>query len=418
MSHVTERCRRDACCRALKLVVAAVMLGSAIATAPASAAIDLADSPLVSPAAPTVAKVKPNFGRAGGGTPVQITGTNFSGAKEVDFGSASAHFTVHGHGRISAIAPAGTGTVDVTVTTLAGTSPISSSDHFSYLPPGPVVDGLSPSMGRSRGGQKIRIRGTGLAGATAVYFGAVRAPHIQVSHKGGGIIATDPHVANETTVDVTVTTPEGTSPITPADEFTYVVPRPTVDEVTPKEGKAAGGTKVHIGGTSFIEVTAVDFGSVAATEFTVNSAGSITAITPEETVGLVTVTVTNSRGVSPPKECTYYKEGQPELRPCPGHERFKFVEPTITNLTPDTGSTAGGASVTVTGTGFALGNTATRFEFEKTPAISAECSSTTTCTVVTPAHKAGTITVKATVVGAGGVVKSTTPTAAERFTYG
>ena len=280
----------------------------------------------------------------------------------------------------------------------------------------PTVTSVSPSTGRTRGAQKIKIRGTGFTGVTAVYFGSAKAPHFQVSHTGTLITAVDPPVGSKATVDVTVTTGGGTSAITPADEFTYRVPPPAVSHVTPDQGKAAGGTKVHIAGANFIEVTAVDFGSVGATEFTVNSAGAITAVTPEETVGRVAVSVTTTRGVNKPKECTYYKEGEPELRPCPSHETYKYIEPTITNLAPNTGSTAGGTSVTVTGTGFALGTSATRFQFEKTPASSVECSSTTTCTVVAPAHKAGTVTVKATVVGSG-VVKATAPTPADLFTY-
>ena len=39
-------------------------------------------------------------------------------------------------------------------------------------------------------------------------------------------------------------------------------------------------------------------------------------------------------------------------------DHFKFL-PTVTGVSPNTGSKAGGTSVTITGTGFALGKTAT-----------------------------------------------------------
>ncbi|WP_414631901.1 IPT/TIG domain-containing protein, partial [Brevundimonas sp. UBA4553] len=53
-----------------------------------------------------------------GGTSVIISGTNFSGATAVTFGATAASgFTVNSATQITATAPAGTGTVDIRVTT-------------------------------------------------------------------------------------------------------------------------------------------------------------------------------------------------------------------------------------------------------------------------------------------------------------
>jgi hypothetical protein len=85
--------------------------------------------------APTVASVTPASGPAGGGTTVTITGTNFTGASAVKFGGANAaSFNVNSETSIEATSPAGSGTVDVTVTTSGGTSATSAADHFTYLP--------------------------------------------------------------------------------------------------------------------------------------------------------------------------------------------------------------------------------------------------------------------------------------------
>ena len=47
----------------------------------------------------------------------------------------------------SAIVPPGSlGTVDVTVTTLAGTSPITVNDQYTYQNPGPTVTNVNPSL--------------------------------------------------------------------------------------------------------------------------------------------------------------------------------------------------------------------------------------------------------------------------------
>jgi IPT/TIG domain len=64
---------------------------------------------------------------------VTITGSNFSGATAVRFGSTAAtSVMVNSFTQITATSPAGSGTVDVTVTAPGGTSPASSADKFSF----------------------------------------------------------------------------------------------------------------------------------------------------------------------------------------------------------------------------------------------------------------------------------------------
>jgi hypothetical protein len=79
-------------------------------------------------------------------------------------------------------------------------------------------------------------------------------------------------------------------------KISYVVP--TITAVTPATGPAGGGTAVTITGTGFTGAQAVDFGSVAASSFTVVSDTSITAVTPSSTKGPVDVTVVGASGPS------------------------------------------------------------------------------------------------------------------------
>jgi IPT/TIG domain len=83
---------------------------------------------------PTITKLAPKSGPATGKTSVKITGTNFTKPATVRFGEASAaEATVNSATSITAVSPAGAvGTVNVTVTTSAGTSAITSKDHFKY----------------------------------------------------------------------------------------------------------------------------------------------------------------------------------------------------------------------------------------------------------------------------------------------
>ena len=98
--------------------------------------------------APTVAAVTPSNGPAAETTSLTITGTNFTRATAVRFGSANAvRFRVTSANSIAAVAPAGTGTVNVTVTTPGGTSAISTADLFSYTTRGEWLIFPTPNLG-------------------------------------------------------------------------------------------------------------------------------------------------------------------------------------------------------------------------------------------------------------------------------
>ncbi|WP_040781725.1 IPT/TIG domain-containing protein, partial [Nocardia pneumoniae] len=69
------------------------------------------------------ASAAPNSGAAAGGTTVVLTGTDLTGTTAVDFGATpAASFTVDSATQITAVSPAGTGTVQITATTGGGTS--------------------------------------------------------------------------------------------------------------------------------------------------------------------------------------------------------------------------------------------------------------------------------------------------------
>ena len=86
-------------------------------------------------ASPTVTGVAPATGPSFGGVPVTITGTNFDAVTAVKFGSTNAaSYEVQSESTLLVVAPPGGGTVDVTVTTPAGTSATSAADQFVYYP--------------------------------------------------------------------------------------------------------------------------------------------------------------------------------------------------------------------------------------------------------------------------------------------
>lgn len=250
-------------------------------------------------APPTVTGINPDQGPVGGGTQVSISGTNLSGATAVDFGSTAAtSYTVDSATEITAVSPpSSAGTADVTVTTAGGTSATSAGDEFTWVA-APTVTAVTPTSGPGSGGTSVTVTGTGFSGVTGVDFGSVPAASFSVS-SSTSITAVSPP-APTGTVNVTVTTAGGTSATSADDEFTTTSPppAPTVSAVSPASGSTAGGTMVTVTGTDFTAGVTVDFGSAPATDVTVGSATSVSAVSPAAAAGTVDVTVTSSGGTS------------------------------------------------------------------------------------------------------------------------
>jgi heme/copper-type cytochrome/quinol oxidase subunit 2 len=151
---------------------------------------------------------------------------------------------------------------------------------------------------------------------------------------------------------------------------TAAAPSPTISGLSPSSGPAAGGTAVTITGTNFVSGTTVSFGGVSAASTTFNSSSSITAVTPQQAVGTVDVTVRNPDGSS----VTF--------------TGFTYVAaaPVISSVSPASGPMAGGTTVTITGSGFQNGASVT---FGGLSATSVVVASASTITATTPAHPTG-----------------------------
>ncbi len=89
---------------------------------------------------PVVTGISPTSGPAAGGTSVTVTGTSLTGGT-VAFGANAATGVSCGATSCTATSPAGTGTVNVEVTTSGGTSAATAADKFTYTtaqPTGPI----------------------------------------------------------------------------------------------------------------------------------------------------------------------------------------------------------------------------------------------------------------------------------------
>jgi hypothetical protein len=129
--------------------------------------------PGLTPLPPAVANVVPGSGEAG--ITVTIMGENFTGAEQVFFGSTPATFEKKSPLTIEAVAPPGlTGTVDVTVKTPSGVSPINRpGDQFHYTSkgkdplPGDGGDGSGTGTQTTSGAGGTKVASGGVLGATS-----------------------------------------------------------------------------------------------------------------------------------------------------------------------------------------------------------------------------------------------------------
>jgi hypothetical protein len=139
----------------------------------------------------------------------------------------------------------------------------------------------------------------------------------------------------------------------------------------------SGGTAVAISGTGFNPGATVTIGGSSATSVVVGGATSITAVAPAHAAGSVDVVVTNTD-----TQFGTLASG------------YTYVPaPTVTAISPTSGTTGGGTAVTITGTALISGATVT---IGGTTATSVVWVSSTSITAVTPAHAAGLVDVVVT----------------------
>jgi acid phosphatase len=148
---------------------------------------------------------------------------------------------------------------------------------------------------------------------------------------------------------------------------------PAISSVTPSSGPTAGGTSVTISGTGFAAGATVSFGGTAASSVTVVGSTTITALTPAHVSGAVDVQVTN-----PNSENAVRVSGFTYVAPIP--------PPVVNSITPNSGTTAGGTSVSISGSQFSAGATV---RIGGLPATNVVVTNSTTITAKTPAHSAG-----------------------------
>jgi hypothetical protein len=155
---------------------------------------------------------------------VVVTGSGFiAGDTAVSFGSTAvnpANITVTSATSLTVIAPAGSaGVVNVVVSNSVGSSTTGTATQYTYDPV-PTITSINPTTGAP--GSYITVHGTGfVTGATTVSFGSVAGTSVTVFGSNLLTVFIPSGQTSGSVVDVTVTTPGGTSATTASDRFTY-----------------------------------------------------------------------------------------------------------------------------------------------------------------------------------------------------
>ena len=160
----------------------------------------------------------------------------------------------------------------------------------------PAITGLSTAEGPAAGGTTVVLTGTRFGDAQSVRFGTTAATSFIVT-SATSITAVSPE-HDEGDVNITVTTPSGSSVNSALDRFTYLGEPPEVDSLQPAIGPGDGNTVVTVTGKNFTGATAVAFGGTLGTDLTVVSDTVITIRAPARPPGTVNVRVTGPDGTS------------------------------------------------------------------------------------------------------------------------
>src|SRR6185437_14173371 len=206
---------------------------------------------------------------------------------------------------------------------------------------GATVSSISPTTGNGNGGTAVAITGTSFAPGAVVSFGVATASKIVVVNSTTITAVTPPHVAGPANVTVRNTAGDQGS-LPNAFLYTSTPPStlPQLNVIVPNSGTPAGGDSVTISGSNLTGST-VTIGGTPATIVS-RSSVSITATTPAGVAGSpVDVVVSTPKGSATLKSAFTYADPPPQ--------------PSVSAISPSSGSMNGGTPIVISGTGFRYG---------------------------------------------------------------
>ncbi|QDK77941.1 T9SS type A sorting domain-containing protein [Spirosoma sp. KCTC 42546] len=318
--------------------------------------------------APKLTSITPNHGSTSGGTSLTLTGTGLSASGVVSIGGVMASITgSYSDTAITVNVPSGEGIKREVTVTVGGQ--FSNALEFDY--DAPTITSISPNHGSTSGGTSLTVLGTSFGTSGFVTIGGITAP-VTGSYSHTAVVVNLP--AGQGTnlpVQMTVSGQSSTSSVT----FNYDAP--ALISVSPATGTS--GNTVELIGTSLGASGTVTVGGVSAT--VVSGGWGHTH---------VSFLLPSGQGTNQPVVVTR-TDGQVS-----NSLLFSYNPPTITVITPASGPTTGGITLTLMGTNFGVQSASVSIGGQ---AASVSAQSSTQLVVTSPAGQAGAQPVVVTVGG-------------------
>jgi IPT/TIG domain len=208
-----------------------------------------------------------------------------------------------------------------------------SAERESERKQSPTIESIDPKSGNPSGGTVVTIQGKNFDESTIVKFGGVAALRTRQSPEV--LIAVAPQHAVGT-VDIEVA--NGKLSAKKEKVFRYDWDSPQIGVLQPDSGSSKGGTKVDIQGHNFQNGVVVKWDSVPLTA-RFQTPELISVVTPPGKSGPIAVEVINPDGKSVALQGAYTYKGLPS----------------ISSVSPQMGATAGGYTLTISGSNFEPG---------------------------------------------------------------
>ncbi len=294
--------------------------------------------------APSLSAVLPGRGSSAENTSVTLSGSGFladdAGALTVLFGTVPAlSVSVVGDASLTCVvAPQAAGTVvDVNVANANGSAFLAQA--FAFETPLSLTS-VIPASGTAAGGDTLTLTGGGFlangAGVNTITFAGIPATNVSVQ-SDTTLTCRVPAGAAGSQVTVGLANANGSAQLFAGYRYHAL---PVITSVSPLGGTSLGGTLVTVRGAGFLNDAAgtivVKFADRLATSVGVFEDGRLTCRAPSGPAGTsVTLTLTSANG---------------EVQLVSGYRYNQ--RPTVTAVTPPSGTAQGGNTVTLTGSGF------------------------------------------------------------------
>lgn len=272
--------------------------------------------------------VSPDVGATSGGYPAILSGPGLGTVVDgaVRFGGLVGDIVERGaHFAIVTVPPHVAGSVDVTAVVEGELLTLEAG--FTYVP-GVELRDIAPDEGNVAGGLPFRVTGGGFDDTTQVLIGGLQGSDLVITPTSiTGV--TPPGVLGLADVEVIAGT--GSRAVL-EDAYLYTTPL-HLAAIAPLTGSIAGGTRLVLSGTGFIDPMEVSFGTVPASSFEILDAATIIAVSPPHPEGYVAVEVSRRSATSS------------------APDRFLYFDPTGIDWGSSGGEIGGAVNVTVLSSG-------------------------------------------------------------------